>query len=88
MKFFIRNLGLLIFFTISSNSILKAQDTIRLKDGHVHVVVVKLIGDRQIIYNLFNDNNGPEYSIRKNKVSKIILHSGTVICQLPYNSAI
>lgn len=79
VKYFIRYFGLLIFLTISSNTILKAQDTIRLKDGHVYVVVVKLIGERQIIYKLFNDNNGPDYSIRKSRVSKIILNSGAII---------
>lgn len=69
----------LLFFFISGVSQSTAQDTLKLKSGEVYIVKILLVADKEINYKLTNELEGPHYSIKKNKVSKIILQSGTVI---------
>lgn len=75
---FIQGFILLLFF-ISGVSQSTAQDTLKLKSGEVYIVKILLVAVKEINYKLTNELEGPHYSVKKNKVSKIILQSGTII---------
>jgi len=53
-----------------------AQDKIYKKDGTVLDSKVKSVGERTIVYKRFDNQDGPEYSILKNEVTKIVYQNG------------
>ena len=54
-----------------------AQDKLYKKDGTVIAVIVKTVGSNTINYTRFDNQGGPEYTILKKEVSKIIYQNGT-----------
>jgi hypothetical protein len=54
-----------------------AQDKIFKKDGKVIESKVKAIGDNTIVYKRFDNQDGPEYTLFKNEVNKIVYENGT-----------
>ena len=54
----------------------QAQDKIYKKDGTVLDSKVKSVGERTITYKRFDNQDGPEYSILKNDVAKIVYQNG------------
>jgi hypothetical protein len=55
-----------------------AQDKIYKRDGGIIDAKVKTVGSDNIIYKRFDNQGGPEYSIPKADITKIIYQNGTV----------
>ncbi len=56
---------------------LKAQDKIFLANGNVTEAKVKTVTANAIIYKLWSNQDGPEYSVRKSEVDKIKYMNGS-----------
>jgi hypothetical protein len=65
---------LIIVLLISAGAF--AQDKIHKRNGEIINVKVLEIGNEEIKYKIFEDQNGPLYSLPKHQVSKIIYESG------------
>ena len=66
-------LAIILLFSIAAH----AQDKIYKKDGGVINAKVKTIGSNTITYKRFDNQDGPEYTIFKKDVTKIVYENGT-----------
>jgi hypothetical protein len=70
------NLSILILFLGLSSAL--AQDKIYKKGGEVLEVKITEIGVDEIKYKIFNDKDGPTYTVEKDRIIKIIYQNGRV----------
>ena len=68
----------LIFVFVIFNLSLRAQDTIRFRNGEVQAVKVNEVGISDIKYNRFDNAGGPVYVANKNDVQLIKYAGGSV----------
>src|SRR5580698_8129701 len=54
-----------------------AQDKIYKRDGDVLDTKIKSVGIRTVTYQMFNNLTGPEYTIEKAAVEKIVYQNGS-----------
>lgn len=72
-------IGLTLFFFCMITFNAFSQDTLHLKNGEVYITKVIVVGTEEISYKLFNEQNGPTYELKKNKIMYIALSSGTIL---------
>lgn len=65
----------LVFLTIVALPT-RAQDTLVLKSGKV-VCKVERINDKEVVYKRWDNISGPEYTVSKDNVEKIVFKNGT-----------
>jgi hypothetical protein len=71
-------INLFILFMIIGFSGAIAQDKIYKKGGEVLEVKITEIGVDEIKYRLFNDKDGPTYTVEKDRIVKIVYQNGRV----------
>src|SRR5271166_2317949 len=54
-----------------------AQDKIYKKDGNEIDAKVKSVGEKTVTYKRFDNQDGPEYSILKKDITKIVYQNGS-----------
>ena len=70
------NLCVLFLFLGLSGAI--AQDKIYKKGGEVLEVKITEIGVDEIKYKLFNDKDGPSYTVEKDRILRIVYQNGRI----------
>jgi hypothetical protein len=68
--------SLFLLFFLSGCFLSRSQDTIRFRDGRVHVVKVEEVGSTTIKYKKSDYLNGPTYSVPVSQVEVVIYRNG------------
>ena len=68
----------LFFLAMFFYGVVFAQDKIYKKDGEVIEAKVTEIGSDELKYKIFNDQNGPTYSLEKDLILKVVYENGRI----------
>jgi hypothetical protein len=69
---------LLSILAVVSSGLVFAQDQIYKRDGTVVEARVRTVGDQSVIYVLYSDQHGAEYTLQKKEVDKIRYENGSI----------